>query len=204
MRPDLAVGPRYDARMRVCSTVNAAAGFAFVILLSFAGCSGNKSAPGAAAPTPGASSEPTGAAAGGTDKADDTGDESGDDKSGDDKSGDDKSGDDKSDDQNETRTTEVIQKVVEENRKSVRACYDKVRKQVPDLAGTLTIHFVLDPEGKVKSAEVNLERSEIKSAEVSKCAIDAIKKMKFPPSSRGMESKINYPFNFKPDGGGSK
>jgi TonB family protein len=89
--------------------------------------------------------------------------------------------------------------VVADNRKQIRACYDKARKQVPDLRGTMTIHFVLDPEGKVKKAELNLERSDIKSPEVADCAIAIIKTLKFPPSSKGMESTINYPFDFKPN-----
>jgi hypothetical protein len=179
--------------MRVCSTVSFAAGIAFIVALSFAGCSGNKQSSPAAAPT--TTSAPT--AAGTDDKAGD--DSAGDTAAG----GDDEGSDDKSGDDKETRTTEVITKVVQDNRKTVRECYDKVRKQIPDLAGLMTIHFVLDPEGKVKKAELNLERSEIKAPEVVNCAIDAIKKMHFPPSSRGMESTINYPFSFKPDGGGN-
>ncbi len=98
----------------------------------------------------------------------------------------------------ETRTTEVIQKIILDNRKPVRACYDKVKKDLPSLQGNMTIHFVLGPEGAVKKAEIVLERSEIKNAELADCAIGVIKKLKFPASSRGMESSINYPFNFKP------
>lgn len=98
----------------------------------------------------------------------------------------------------ETRTTEVIAKVIKDNRAPFRACYEKGRKELPDLKGTLTLHFVLDPEGKVKLAELNLERSTIKSPMVADCAIAELKKLKFPPSSRGMESSVNYPFDFKP------
>ena len=98
----------------------------------------------------------------------------------------------------ETRTTAVIQKQIVDNRKPFRACYDKAKKELPELRGTMTIHFVLDPEGNVKKAELNLERSEIKTASVSDCAIAVLKGMKFPPSSRGMETTVNYPFDFKP------
>ena len=55
----------------------------------------------------------------------------------------------------------------------------------------------------MKNAELNLERSDIKAPAVVNCAIDAIKRIKFPPSSRGMDTTVNYPFDFKPDGGGS-
>ncbi len=61
----------------------------------------------------------------------------------------------------------------------------------------MTLHFVLDPEGKVKSAKLNIERSDIKAPLAVDCAIKELKKLKFPPSSRGMRSEVNYPFNFK-------
>jgi outer membrane biosynthesis protein TonB len=102
----------------------------------------------------------------------------------------------------DTRTTQSIQKIVSANRKPIRACYDKARKDLPDLKGTMTIHFVLDPEGKVKKAELNVERSDIKSPDVVNCAIAELKKLTFPPSSKGMDTTVNYPFDFKPDGGG--
>ena len=100
------------------------------------------------------------------------------------------------------RTTASIAEVIKANRKPIRACYDKARKSLPDLKGTMTIHFVLDPEGKVKKAELNQERSDIKSPEVVDCALAQIKNLKFPPSSKGMDTTVNYPFDFKPDGGG--
>jgi outer membrane biosynthesis protein TonB len=98
----------------------------------------------------------------------------------------------------ETRTTELIQKVIVDNRKPFRDCYDKARKELPDLRGTLTVHFVLDPAGKVKQAELNVERSDLKSPAVADCTVAALKKLSFPESSRGMDTTVNYPFDFKP------
>lgn len=102
-----------------------------------------------------------------------------------------------SDDRVETRTTEVIAKIIRDNRQPFRDCYEQGAKELPDLQGTLTLHFVLDPEGKVKLAELNQERSTIKAPPVVSCALAALKTLKFPPSSRGMESTVNYPFDFK-------
>ncbi len=98
----------------------------------------------------------------------------------------------------ETRTTELIQKTVVNGRKPFRDCYEKAKKDLPTLQGTMTLKFTLDPEGKVKSAELNQERSDLKSPAVVDCALAELKKLKFPPSSRGMETTVNYPFNFKP------
>lgn len=102
----------------------------------------------------------------------------------------------------DTRTTASIAQVIKSNRKPIRACYDKARKELPDLKGTMTIHFVLDGEGKVKKAELNVERSQIKAPQVVDCALTQIKLLQFPPSSKGMDTTVNYPFDFKPDGGG--
>jgi hypothetical protein len=97
----------------------------------------------------------------------------------------------------ETRTMEVIAQIVKENRQPVRDCVDKAKKDLPDLKGDMVIHFVVDPDGKVKKAELNQERSNLKSPAVVDCAIAVIKGIKFPPSSRGMDTTVNYPYNFK-------
>jgi TonB family protein len=93
---------------------------------------------------------------------------------------------------------EVIQKVVKDQRQAERDCYEKARKELPSLQGDLVIHFTLDPEGKVKAIEVNQQRSTLKAPTVADCAIKTIQGLAFPPSSRGMETEVNYPYNFKP------
>src|SRR5690606_33317874 len=99
----------------------------------------------------------------------------------------------------ETRTTEVLQKVVAEKRAAVRACYDAAREKNPALpGGEFVLRIVIDPEGAVKSVEPDYERSTVKSPDLTKCAVAEVQTWKFPPSSRGMETKLNYPFNFKP------
>ena len=98
----------------------------------------------------------------------------------------------------DTRTMEVIASVVKAHRKDARACYEKGQKEIPDLKGDLVVHFVLTPGGKVKVAELNQERSTIKSPMVVNCVIDVIRAIEFPKSSRGMETTVNYPFNFNP------
>lgn len=98
----------------------------------------------------------------------------------------------------ETRTMDVIRKLVMDNRKAARKCYEDARKDLKDLQGNVVIHFVLDPEGKVKSADLNQERSTLKSPAVVSCVIGVIKGIQFPKSSRAMETSANYPFNFTP------
>ena len=97
----------------------------------------------------------------------------------------------------ETRTAEVIAQIIKDNRKPFRDCYEKGKQKIPELEGTLTLFFVLGPKGDVKKAELNQERSNIVEPVVVDCAVAALKGIKFPPSSRGMESTVNYPFDFK-------
>lgn len=98
----------------------------------------------------------------------------------------------------DTRGKEDIQRVVAENRDKVRACYDAALSTNPGIKGDLVISFVIDPEGNVKAAETNWSESDLHVPELDTCAVEAVKTFKFPPSSRGLESKVNYPFNFNP------
>jgi outer membrane biosynthesis protein TonB len=98
----------------------------------------------------------------------------------------------------ETRSIEVIADLIKAQRDPVRACYDKARKDLPTLQGDMVIHFVLNPEGKIKEINLNVERSTLKSPAVVDCAIKVIKGIKFPASSRGMDTTVNYPYNLNP------
>lgn len=102
----------------------------------------------------------------------------------------------------ETRTNKVIFDFVQQNRKPIRKCYDDARKDLPTLAGDMTIEFTIDPKGKLRSGKVDDKKSSLKSAAVGDCIIAYLKTLQFPSSSRGMDSTVHFPFNFKPDGGG--
>ena len=101
-------------------------------------------------------------------------------------------------DAEDTRTTETMAKVVKDNRHLFRLCYEKAQENDPDLQGDVVITFTVTPQGRVKSAELNLEKSTLKNEQVGKCAAEEMKKLTFSESSLGMESTMNYPFNFNP------
>lgn len=98
----------------------------------------------------------------------------------------------------ETRTQEVIRQTFQRNRPQARACFDAELKKRPGLKGNLTVAFTIDPKGAVKEASINTDRSDLAIAELNTCIIDVVRKIAFPPSSRGFESKGNYPYNFTP------
>ena len=98
----------------------------------------------------------------------------------------------------DSRTMEAISAVVKAHRKEARVCYEKALKQIPGLKGDVVIHFILKPNGRMKHAEINEERSTIREAAVTGCVIDVLMALEFPKSSKGMETAVNYPFNFNP------
>ena len=187
--------------MRACSYLNTVAVCGILVLSVFAGCGGKETPPPETAsaaseePAVASESEPAGAA-----PAAESNEESlmgSEDPASNPSAATDKGGGSPAPGE-DTRTSEVVQKIVMEKRPIVRKCYEDALKELPGLKGDVVIHFVLDPEGKVKKAELNQEKSTLKSPKVVECAINVIKGIKFPPSSRGMQSEINYPFNFNP------
>ena len=93
-----------------------------------------------------------------------------------------------------------IRAVVAGNRDAFRACYDRSLKTHPGIKGTFMLTFVVNPDGSVKSAEGDSTKSEIHAPDLESCAVGVLRGLKFPPSKKGMESKVNYPFDFNPKG----
>ena len=93
-----------------------------------------------------------------------------------------------------------VRAVVAGNRDAFRACYDKSLKTHPGIKGRFMLKFVVSPEGAVKSAEADVAKSEIRASDLESCAVGVLKGLKFPPSKKGMESTVNYPFDFNPKG----
>ena len=98
----------------------------------------------------------------------------------------------------ETRTPEVIQQHVHDRRQGFRDCYEAFLVGHPAIAVDITVRFLIGPKGDVKSAEVVDDASTIDNPELTSCLIERVRQLQFPASSRGSESKVNYPFNFNP------
>ncbi|HKQ69168.1 MAG TPA: AgmX/PglI C-terminal domain-containing protein [Polyangiaceae bacterium] len=98
------------------------------------------------------------------------------------------------------RKMEDIRAVVAGNREAFRACYDRALKAHPGIKGTFVLSFVVNPDGSIKSAEADQRKSEIHAADLETCAASVVKALKFPPSRKGLESQVSYPFDFNPKG----
>jgi outer membrane biosynthesis protein TonB len=96
------------------------------------------------------------------------------------------------------RTMNDIRAIVANNRDGFRGCYDRSAQAHPGIKGTYTLKFVLSPDGSVKSADADPSKSQIHAADLEACTVGVLKSLKFPPSRRGMESTVSYPFDFNP------
>ena len=99
------------------------------------------------------------------------------------------------------RTANDITHIIQRHRDRFRCCYDLVQRDAPGEKGTFVLDFVLEPDGKLKTASHNKAQSEIKSDAMGACALDVLRGISFPASKRGKESAVSYPFGFKPKAG---
>ena len=89
---------------------------------------------------------------------------------------------------------EIIQRVVRQNRRQIRHCYEQQLQRNPDLSGTVTMEWVISPTGDVVNASVS--ESTLNSSEVEQCMSQRIRQWSFPEPDGGGVVRVNYPFNF--------
>jgi hypothetical protein len=91
-----------------------------------------------------------------------------------------------------------IAKTVSTNRGLFRACYEKSLLAHPGIEGKFVLKFAIKPDGTVKSVDVDLSKSQIRTEDMINCALVAGRGLKFAPSATGMQSAATYPFDFHP------
>ncbi len=99
------------------------------------------------------------------------------------------------------RSREDIQAIIVARRDEARACYDEGLKKNPSIEGDLDIKWTIDPEGNVTEAGADASKSTIRDEGVAACIVAIIKRVKFAKSSKGMETRTHYPYNFHPKPG---
>jgi hypothetical protein len=96
----------------------------------------------------------------------------------------------------------VIQRVVIQNFRRVRLCYENGIKNNPNLQGRVTIKFVIGLGGAVELAKDG--GSGMPDTDVIDCVVRSFSKLEFPPPEGGKVTVV-YPIQFSPgddaDGG---
>ncbi len=87
--------------------------------------------------------------------------------------------------------------VVSRNKGAIRYCYESQLMRYPTLRGQVTVDFIIDTDGSVKS--VGVKKSTLSQAtarnNVSRCLMKFIKRWHFP-KPRGGKVRVIYPFTF--------
>ncbi len=89
---------------------------------------------------------------------------------------------------------EIIQRVVRQHRREIQHCYEQQLQRNPDLAGRVTMQWVISPTGDVVSASV--EETSLNDSNVEQCMVQRIQRWSFPEPDGGGIVRVNYPFNF--------
>ncbi|MDX9719221.1 MAG: AgmX/PglI C-terminal domain-containing protein [Myxococcota bacterium] len=87
----------------------------------------------------------------------------------------------------------IIQKVVNQHKGELKACYERELQKKRELEGKLTMQWLIDSSGNV--AMVVVQESELNDSALETCVANSIRHWRFPPV-KGSMIKVSYPFDF--------
>ncbi|MBI2897969.1 MAG: TonB family protein [Deltaproteobacteria bacterium] len=90
---------------------------------------------------------------------------------------------------------EVIRRVIRSHLNEIRFCYEHGAIGRPDLAGRVSVQFVISPSGAVTSSTIS--SSTIGASAVEDCVSRAVRRWTFPAPAGGGVVVVSYPFMFQ-------
>lgn len=91
-----------------------------------------------------------------------------------------------------------IDVAIKQRMPSIRACYEKELRRDPELAGRVTVRFVIDRSGAVKYAA--LRASDLDNPLVESCVVSEVRDLRFPAPRGTGTVVVSYPFVFSAGG----
>ncbi len=91
----------------------------------------------------------------------------------------------------------VIQRIMHSRLAQIRTCYQTALVKEPALAGTVSVHVVIDAKGAVTKSERD-PATTITNADVVSCTVDALKSLPFPVPDDGHIVNVTQAFAFQP------
>lgn len=85
----------------------------------------------------------------------------------------------------------IIKRYMKRNVDKIAYCYEKQLLAKPGIAGTITVQFLIAPNGSVQSSTGTGF-----DGQVSSCVASVVKNISFPAPKNGGAVQVNYPFNF--------
>ncbi len=92
---------------------------------------------------------------------------------------------------------EIIRRIVRQHLNEIRYCYNRGLTRNPNLAGKVTVNFVIDGEGKVVNS--NVLATTLSDPQVGTCVAKRALRWKFPDPRGGGTVRVTYPFVFAPN-----
>jgi hypothetical protein len=92
---------------------------------------------------------------------------------------------------------EAIQRVIRENSRPVRTCYEDRLRRDTTLTARVTIQFRLISTGQVESASM-IKASSGTTKDLIECILDVVREVNFPSWEGGGTVRAVYPFSFQP------
>lgn len=96
---------------------------------------------------------------------------------------------------------EVIRRTIRRHINEVRFCYEQQLSQRPDLAGRVTVSFIISSTGAVSSS--GMQSTTLNNAAVESCIVSSVRRWTFPAPDGGGVVGVNYPFVLDSTGGES-
>jgi TonB family protein len=93
---------------------------------------------------------------------------------------------------------ETIRREIQRHLNEVRFCYEEALRSAPELAGRVSIGFLIAPSGVVQMA--SLDESSLGSSAVEQCVVQAVRRWSFPAPEGGGYVRVSYPFLFEAAG----
>lgn len=93
---------------------------------------------------------------------------------------------------------DIIQRVIREHRREIRACYEGELQRDTSLEGRVLVGFVISPDGAVAGARIT--ESSLNNSTVEDCVARRVRQWRFPEPRGGGTVNVNYPFVFSPGG----
>ena len=88
----------------------------------------------------------------------------------------------------------TIERVIKRHLNQIRYCYQRELQKDQDLAGKITVKFVIAADGTVASAQV--DTSTLNNPVLERCVVARFQRMKFEPPAGGGVVIVRYPIVF--------
>lgn len=90
---------------------------------------------------------------------------------------------------------DVIDSIVRKKQNRIRLCYERQLNFKPDLAGKVTVHFVIGGDGRVLQSSI--AEDTMRNRSVNQCILAEVKNWIFPRPKGGTKVEVDYPFVFE-------